>query len=165
MMNDGVIQSTVLDDVYKIFNDKEKVRKAIGYSFGSRYCLEDARVEEKIYRTFSRYMKAAYVPELNTLNNIVNEMKIEVNKNVFWVFRGLTRKALSTIQQANTLIAYNIMEAGQTGVAQEWEWKAYVDRLKYARQLGIPIVEIGEFSEEYPVQRIKELFPDYEINE
>lgn len=155
------IQRRALAEAMEIYTDKDQVRKAIGYSYGSLYHLEDARIEEEIYRSFGNYMREAYRTDLNNLNMVVKYISDRLRKEYFWLFKWFTRKAISTINLANTLIMIPVVEADWYGVPREWEWKAYVDRLKYARELGLPIVEIGEFSEEYPVDRIKELFPDY----
>lgn len=161
LMNGMEIQRKALADAYEVFADKDKVRKAIGYSFGTRYYLEDARVEAKIYRSFGNYMRAAYRSDLNNLNQTIQDSEEKIACNEFWLLKWLTNKAISVIKFANILIMDPVVGADWYGVPREWFWQAYVDRLKYARNLGLPIVEIGEFSEEYPVERIKELFPDY----
>jgi hypothetical protein len=162
LMNGVEMQKRGLADAVGKYDDKDKVRKAIGYSFGSRYYLEDARIEAYVYHTFGRYMRAAYRQEINILNKLIKDTEEKISSNSNWFFKWFTCKALASLSFANILITAPVVDADWFGIPRDWEWQSYVDRLKYARELGLQVVEIGEFSEEYPIERIKQLFPDYD---
>lgn len=156
------ILAEAISEGYKYIEDKDKICNAIGYSFGTRFYLEDAMIEDEIHHIFSKYMNDAYVSELNYINKTAKELQDGIKNNLIWFRKFAVLNALMQIRKAIMMIAYNIVQASQTGIPHHFEWKGYVDRLKFARQLGLPIIEIGEFSEEYPVERITEMFPYYE---
>jgi hypothetical protein len=151
MLSDKLVDlQTALNEVYDFLDVQEKIRKLLGYSYGTEYLYEDALVVEKLNQAFVEYMQAAYIPQLLELNFDVDTLVTGLRQESFWDFLWLSKWSFRTIQKAVGMVLQFVQTIQTDEMLKEYEWQAYVDRLKYIRDQGIPIVEIGEFSEEFP---------------
>jgi hypothetical protein len=144
------ILDEVITELNGYRNHRAVIQEKLGYAYGNRFYLEDARVLQELIDSFSAYMKAAYVPRLLALNFGLDAFLVGMRREPFWQFLWLSRRSVASLQTAVSYLLHMIDGECHVTTPEPYEWQAYVDRLKYVRKLGIQIMEIGDFCEEFP---------------
>jgi hypothetical protein len=142
--------NAAIDDILTIFNFRDQLRKSIGFSFGLEFYYEDAIHTEEVYRAFAEYMKTKHFSRIVELNNLMADLRDVVNKASSWPLRYFTYMAILKIRDVGISVLGWAKYYEHDGIFGKDEWIAYVDRLRYADLHNAPILNIGEFSEEYP---------------
>jgi hypothetical protein len=142
--------NAAIDDILTVFSFRAQLRKSIGFSFGLEFYYEDAIHTEKVYRAFSEYMKTKYFSRIVELNNLMADLRDVVNESSSWPFRYFTYMAILKIRDVGISVLGWVKYYEHDGIFGKDEWAVYVDRLRYAALHNAPIVNVGEFSEEYP---------------